>query len=97
MINAIGEATAQQVVRANYNGPLVNKQINEEKTEQSRMERPVETSEESSQSTLNANQEQHTVTRQRIKDGQVVVEKYDEKGKLLKKTPPGYVPFGEIA
>ena len=97
MINAIGEATAQQVVRANYNGPRINKQVNKEKSEQVRKQRPVETSEESSQSTLNAEQEQNTPTRRRITDGQMVVDKYDENGKLLKKTPPGYVPFGKIA
>ena len=32
----------------------------------------------------------------RIEEGQVMIEQYDESGKLLKITPPGYLPFGEV-
>jgi hypothetical protein len=28
-------------------------------------------------------------------DGKLVVEKYDEDGNLVSKTPPGYLPIGE--
>ena len=97
MINAIGEATVQQAVRANYNSPVDNQLVKVAKSEQIRKERPVEASEDAPESDLNANQDQNTTIKHRIEDGQVVVEKYDEHGKLLKKTPPGYVPFGEIA
>lgn len=97
MINAIGEASVQQVVRANHNSPYNNQLIQEEKSEQIRQERPIEASDNAPKSDLNAAQDQNTTTKHRIEEGQVVVEKYDEHGKLLKKTPPGYVPFGEIA
>ena len=32
-----------------------------------------------------------------LEDGKLIVEQYDEDGKLVKKTPPGYLPFGETA
>ena len=35
--------------------------------------------------------------RTRIEDGQVIIEQYDESGRLLKITPPGYLPYGEVA
>lgn len=96
MINAIGEATVQQVVRAHHNSPVNNQLINEEKTEQIRRERPVEASDNTPRSEFNAAEDQNTTTKHSIEDGQVIVEKYDENGKLLKKTPPGYVPFEEM-
>jgi hypothetical protein len=30
-----------------------------------------------------------------IERGEIIVEKYDAEGKLVSKTPPGYVPFEE--
>jgi hypothetical protein len=36
-------------------------------------------------------------TRNNFEEGQLVVEQYDEDGNLVKKTPPGYLPFGEMA
>ena len=35
--------------------------------------------------------------RTRIEENQVIIEQYDESGRLLKITPPGYLLFGEIA
>ena len=28
--------------------------------------------------------------------GQVIIEKYDDSGRLLKVTPPGYLPLSEV-
>jgi hypothetical protein len=36
-------------------------------------------------------------TRQSLEEGPIIIEKYDENGKLIKKTPPGLLPFGEMA
>ena len=36
-------------------------------------------------------------SRTNLEDGQIIIEKYDSDGKLIKKIPPGYVPFGETA
>jgi len=36
-----------------------------------------------------------TSTRNIIENGKVILEKYDEYGKLIQRVPPGYVPFGE--
>jgi hypothetical protein len=35
-------------------------------------------------------------TRNQFEDGVLIVEKYDEDGRLVKKVPPGYLPFGEM-
>ena len=36
----------------------------------------------------------HNLTR--IEKGENIIEQYDESGKLLKITPPGYLPFGGV-
>jgi hypothetical protein len=32
-----------------------------------------------------------------IKKGQIIVEVYDEDGRLVRKNPPGYLPLDEVA
>jgi len=36
-----------------------------------------------------------TTTKNVIKNGKLIVEQYDKHGKLIRKTPPGYLPPGE--
>jgi hypothetical protein len=39
----------------------------------------------------------NTATSNSLEDGRIIIEKYDENGKLIKKKPPGLLPFGEMA
>ena len=97
MINAIGEATMQQFVRSNYNTETFDKDLEVQKTEKIREQRPVEESENGNQSQMNTKSEEDVKSRNSLKDGKLVVEKYDMNGRLISVTPPGYLPPGERA
>jgi len=95
MINAIGEASIQQTMRTNHNNVVYDKEIIEQKATQVIQERPVEKTDDSPGSEMNAQKEDMASTRNTIENGKVILEKYDEDGKLIQRIPPGYVPFGE--
>ena len=56
-----------------------------------------EKSDDGQKSELSLRSKDNMKTRNNFEDGQLVVEQYDEDGNLVKKTPPGYLPFGEMA
>ena len=99
MINTIGEYTVQQPARVHNGTAVGDKEALVQKSMQTSVPRPVEKSNDSRRSDMKQNGEEktETTTRHRIEDGQVILERYDEQGKLVKKVPPGYVPFGEFA
>ncbi|CAB1063347.1 hypothetical protein D1BOALGB6SA_8130 [Olavius sp. associated proteobacterium Delta 1] len=97
MINAIGEATMQQFVRTSYNAEMFAKDQEVKKTDKIKEPRPVEESENSQKSEMSLRSRDNMKTRNSLEDGQLIVEQYDEDGKLVKKTPPGYLPLGETA
>ena len=97
MIHAIGETTMQQIVRPNYHSDLLQKEVAVKKGQQLREQRPVENSDQGRKPKLELKSQEATKSRNSLEDGKIVVEKYDEDGKLLKKIPPGYLPFGEMA
>ena len=95
MINAIGEATMQQFVRTTYNAEAYSKDLEVRKTDRIKAQRPVEKSDDGQKPEMNFQSEEHIKSRNRVEEGQLIVEKYTEDGKLVKKIPPGYLPFGE--
>jgi len=95
MINAIGEATMQQFVRSNYNSETYDKDLEVQKAEKVKEQRPVEETENGHQSEMKS--EENLQTRNKFEDGKLIVESYDDAGRLVKVTPPGYLPPGEIA
>ena len=95
MINAIGEATIQQFVRTSYNVQNSDKYLAVQKTDKIRKQRPVERGDDSQKPEMNLQNQANMKTRNSIENGKLVVEKYDEDGNLVKKTPPGYLPIGE--
>lgn len=94
MFDVIGETTVQQLPRGGgfSNGTEMEAAV--KKAEQIRQVRPVEPSTEADRPKAQGQGEEHLQTRNRLENGKIVVEKYDEDGKLVKKTPPGYLPFG---
>lgn len=40
---------------------------------------------------------EQTTTKNVIENGTVIVEQYDRHGRLIRKTPPGYLPPGETS
>ena len=95
MISAIGEATIQQFVRTSYNVETSEKDLVVQKTDKIRKQRPVERGDDGQKPGLNLQNQANMKTRNSIENGKLVVEKYDEDGNLVKKTPPGYLPIGE--
>lgn len=95
MINAIGEATMQQFVRTSYNAETFDKDLAAQKTDKVREQRPVEKGDDSQKPGINLQSRDNMKSRNSFVDGKLVVEKYDEDGNLVKRTPPGYLPIGE--
>jgi hypothetical protein len=96
MINAIGEASMHQIVRANYNHDIFEKDLVAQNTNRVRKQRPIEQSDNSRKSEMNLQFQENTKTKYSLEDGTLIVEKYDEDGRLIRKIPPGYLPFGEM-
>lgn len=97
MINEIGEATMQQHLRTNYNSETTEKDLAVQRTDRVREQRSVEKTDDGEKSEMNLQSQENTRSRNSIEDGKLVVEKYDENGNLIKKTPPGYLPITEMA
>ena len=95
MINAIGEAAIQQSIRFSVSSSVQQHEAEIKKTDKKREYRPVEKSEDSTAPKLEMESSEETKKRTVIERGEIIVEKYDADGKLLSKTPPGYVPFEE--
>jgi hypothetical protein len=96
MLNAIGEATMQQTVRANYDSEIYAQDLAAKKSDQERKQRPVEKAEDSSKSRMQLKQEEDTRRKNTFEDGDIIVEEYDEKGQIVRKTPPGYILTNEM-
>jgi hypothetical protein len=95
MINAIGEATLQQFVRTSYNSETFSKDLAIQKTDKVRKQRPVEEGDDGQKTEMNLQSKGDMKSRNSFVNGTLVVEKYDEDGNLVKRTPPGFLPLGE--
>ena len=97
MLHAIGEATMQHTVRANYDSEMHNQDFAVKKSDQIREKRPVEKTEDSSKSEMNLKKDEETTRKNTFEDGDIIVEEYNENGEIVRKTPPGYVLSNEMA
>ena len=96
MISAIGEATMQPFIRT-YHAELFDPDQRMEKTDKIKKQRPVEESDDGRKSEMNLKSQDTIKSRNSLEEGELIVEKYDADGKLVKKIPPGFLPFGETA
>jgi hypothetical protein len=97
MFDIVGESVVQQVARVIVPASGTEKDVRAQKAEAALDARPVEHSDQSEKARSEAEAGEQTKTRNRLEDGKVIVEKYDEDGRLVRRTPPGFLPFGEIA
>jgi len=97
MINAIGEPAMQQLVKTSSNAEMLAKNQEVKKVEKIKEPRPIEKSDDGHKSEMDLRSRDNLTTRNSFVNGQLIVEQYDENGKLVKKTPPGYLPVGEVA
>jgi len=96
MINAIGDVTIQQFVRSSYNAEIFDKDLEAQKTDKVKEQRPVEKSKDGQKAEMDMQFQENTKSRNSLEEGELIIEKYDADGKLIKKIPPGYLPFGEM-
>ena len=96
MLNAIGEAAMQHTVRANYDSEMHDQDLAVKKSDQMRENRPVEKTEDGSKSDLNLKQEENTRRKNNLEGDRIIVEEYNDKGEIIRKTPPGYVLSNEV-
>ena len=98
MIHAVGEATMQQSVRANYDSEIHDQDLAVKKSDQIKGKRPVEKTEDSSKSEMDLKSEEETTRKNKMEDsGEIVVEEYNENGEIVRITPPGYVMDSQLA
>ena len=98
MLDAIGEAAIQQTVRTNHDSEIHNQEIAVKKNHQTRENRPIEKTEDSSKSEMNLKEEESTRRQNSFEeDGDIIVEEYNEDGEIVRKIPPGYVLQNEMA
>ena len=98
MLPAIGDATMQHTVRANYDSEMHSQDLAVKKSEQIRESRPVEKPEDSSKSEMNLKKDEETTRKNKMEDsGEIIVEEYNENGEIVRKTPPGYILSNEMA
>ena len=97
MINAIGEATMQQFVRSSYNSETYDKDLEVQKANKVKEHRPIEKSDDGQKPEMDLKSEKEMQTRLNLEDGQITVESYDDSGRLVKVSPPGYLPPGKTA
>jgi len=98
MLPAIGEATMQHTVRANYDSEMHDYDLAVKKSDQIREKRPVEKTQDSSKSEMNLKQDEETTRKNKMEDnGEIVVEEYNENGEIVRITPPGYVMDCQLA
>lgn len=96
MLHAIGEATMQQTVRANYESEIYNQDLGVKKSDQVRKQRPVEKTKDSSKSELQLKQDKDTKRKNAFENGDIIIEEYDEDGQIVRKIPPGYILTNEM-
>jgi hypothetical protein len=97
MFDIVGETVAQQMARATLPAAGAEKDAGTQKVEAVREVRSVEKTNQSENARSETDTDGSTTTRNRLEEGKVIVEKYDEDGRLVRRTPPGFLPFGEIA
>jgi hypothetical protein len=96
MFESMGDVTVQALPRTTALIGMEREAV-AQKAGQMREARPVENTEAGEKPKTETGQDQEGRTRNRLEGGKIIVETYDEYGKLLKRTPPGYLPFGETA
>jgi hypothetical protein len=95
MFGAIGESAVHQIPRGVGYSSGTEQDAVVQKAEQVIKARPVENSGDSGKPKANSQGEDTLTSRNRLEDGKIIIEKYDQTGKLVKLNPPGFLPPGE--
>ena len=84
-------------MRVNYRHHLYYPKIVIDRSNQTGPRRKNEYTVDMMMTDKNAGYEAQTKTKTIVEDSKLVVERYDENGKLIRVSPPGYIPFGHLS
>jgi hypothetical protein len=94
MICAIGDFNQQCTLRINYFADLRGQFQASDGLKKNAEKRKIEATDNSMQS--NTYRQYKRISKKNVfEDGKLVVETYDDDGKLIRKTPPGFIPFNQ--
>lgn len=91
MLEVVGEAAGQERLQAGIYSRVMDRGI--DRSAGKRL--PEEKSQQFGNSKLEGAADEHTRNRTKLEGGNIIIETYSEDGRLLKITPPGYLPFSE--
>jgi hypothetical protein len=93
MLEVIGEAAGQERLQAGIYSSVMDKGI--AKPAGKRL--PEEGSQQRENSKPEGAADERTKNRTKLESGNITIETYSEDGRLLKISPPGYLPFNKTA
>jgi hypothetical protein len=96
VIGIFGEGAFQQFIRVNYLTGIHDQLLVKRHLNQHAQARPVEAADIGSHPEANIRHREYTTTKNVLEDDQLVVERYDQEGKLIRITPPGYLPIDKM-
>ena len=96
MIGLIGEIGQFRAIRKYHDNVTHNCIPAPNELAQAGAKRKVENADHSLQSKNYRYDEEYTTERHAFENGALVVETYDQNGKLIRKTPPGYLPPDQL-
>jgi hypothetical protein len=97
MFGAIGESAVHQIPRGGGFISGTEQDVVVQKAEQIIQARPVENSGDSGKPKAGSQDEESLQNRNRLENGEIIVDTYDGDGQLVKVSPPGYLPPGTKA
>ena len=89
----IGEASGQERLQADIYSSVTDKEI----AKPAGRRLPQDGSQQRGNSKLEGAVDERTRNRTKLEGGNIIIETYSEDGRLLKISPPGYLPISEIA
>lgn len=93
MFESIAAGLGLNEQQSNLNS-MIKEQVHfVQKDDKTREMRPVENAEDSPE--LKMDLQEETTTKTIIEENHIIVERYNKEGKLINKTPPGFVPLSE--
>ena len=94
MLNSIGESVVRTTTKADNNLAVENRDVILAKTEKTVEERPIESTEESTQAEP---EKERKTSGFNVDDRGIYFEKYDKKGNVVLEVPPEKKPIDERA
>ncbi len=96
MLETIGDSTVRFTTRSDNNMAVEDKDVNNQRVEKIREERPVEKSDEGARADLEENKNEKT-SKYQLEKNKIVFEKYNKNGEVILRIPPAQKPVDEIA